>query len=69
MYIEAAIREAAANGETKVQDPAASARMIMAFNEGLLTQARIQNDLNVLREMAPGIFSLLGVKSSQPVTA
>jgi TetR/AcrR family transcriptional repressor of nem operon len=68
-YIEAAIREAAANGSIKVEDPAASARMVMAFNEGLLTQARIQNDLNVLREMASGIFSLLGVKSSEPVAA
>jgi hypothetical protein len=30
-----------------------------------LTQARIQNDVNVVKEMAPGIFSLLGVKNSE----
>jgi TetR/AcrR family transcriptional repressor of nem operon len=68
-YIECAIRDAVAAGEIKVSDAAASARMVMAFNEGLLTQARIQNDLNVLREMAPGIFSLLGVKNSEPALA
>lgn len=64
-YLESAIRDAAANGEINATDPAATARMVMAFYEGLLTQARIQNDVGVLRELAPGIFSLLGVKNSE----
>lgn len=64
-YIETAIRDAAAAGEIGAVDPAASARMVMAFFEGLLTQARIQNDVNVVREMAPGIFGLLGVKNRE----
>jgi TetR/AcrR family transcriptional repressor of nem operon len=64
-YIESAIRDAVANGDVGAADPAAAARMVMAFYEGLLTQARIQNDVTVLREMAPGIFSLLGVKNSE----
>ena len=68
-YVEAAIREAAANGEIGATDPVATARRVMAFYEGLLTQARIQNDVNVLQEMAPGIFSLLGVKQSEPEVA
>jgi TetR/AcrR family transcriptional regulator, transcriptional repressor for nem operon len=68
-YIETAIRDAVAAGEVKVADPAAAARMVMAFNEGLMTQARIQNDLNVLREMAPGIFGLLGVTRSEAALA
>jgi TetR/AcrR family transcriptional repressor of nem operon len=61
-YIESAVRDAAAAGEVAAADPAAKARMIVAYYEGLLTQARIQNDVGVLREMAPGVFSLLGVK-------
>ena len=68
-YIESAIRDAIADGEIEPKDPAATARMVMAFNEGLLTQARIQDDVNVLREMAPGIFSLLGVKRKEAVAA
>lgn len=68
-YIESAVRDAAAAGEIQAPDPAARARMIVAYYEGLLTQARIQNDVNVLREMAPGIFSLLGVKTREAVAA
>jgi TetR/AcrR family transcriptional repressor of nem operon len=62
-YIESAIRDAVASGEIVAPNPAATARMVMAFIEGLLTQARIQNDVNVLREMATGIFGLLGVRN------
>jgi TetR/AcrR family transcriptional repressor of nem operon len=64
-YIESAIRDAVASHAIVAPDPAAAARMVMAFYEGLLTQARIQNDVEVLREMAPGIFGLLGVKNSE----
>ncbi len=67
-YIEAAIRDAAAAGEIETPDPSATARMVVAYYEGLLTQARIQNDVNILREMAPGIFSMLGAKSAEPAT-
>jgi TetR/AcrR family transcriptional repressor of nem operon len=63
-YIEAAIREAAVGGEIEVADPAVAARMVMSYYEGVLTQARIQNDLDILREMAPGTFNMLGVKKA-----
>jgi TetR/AcrR family transcriptional repressor of nem operon len=63
-YIEAAIREANAAGLTKIADPAHSARMTMAYLQGLMTEARIRNDLEVMRDMAPGVFSLLGVKEA-----
>jgi hypothetical protein len=36
----------------------------MSYYEGVLTQARIQNDLDILREMAPGTFNMLGVKKA-----
>jgi TetR/AcrR family transcriptional repressor of nem operon len=48
-------------------DPAAKARMIFAYYEGLLTQARIQNDVEVLREIASGMFAMLGVKEKKAV--
>jgi TetR/AcrR family transcriptional repressor of nem operon len=67
-YLETAIRDAMAIGEVQAMDPAAAARMVMAFYEGLMTQARIQNDVNVLREMASGIFGLLGVKNKEAMT-
>ena len=49
----------------KAPDPAAKARMIFAYSEGLLTQARILNDVEVLREMGEGIMGILGVKRDQ----
>lgn len=68
-YIEAAILDAHANGEIDAPDPAAKAQMIMAYYEGMLTQARIQNDVAVLKDMASGMFSLLGVKNPETTTA
>ncbi|MDR3458803.1 MAG: TetR/AcrR family transcriptional regulator [Verrucomicrobiae bacterium] len=68
-YIESAIRDANAAGLTHVADPAIMGRMAMAYIHGLMTQARIQNNLEILQETVPGLFSLLGVKESQTVTA
>jgi TetR/AcrR family transcriptional regulator, transcriptional repressor for nem operon len=64
-YIESAVRDAHAAGLIHAPDPAAKARMIFAFYEGLLTQARIQNDAEVLREIASGMFAMLGVKEKK----
>jgi TetR/AcrR family transcriptional repressor of nem operon len=68
-YLESAIRDAHAGGWIQAPDPAAKARMILAYYEGLLTQARIQNDLSGLRDTAGGIFSMLGVKRSRAAAA
>jgi TetR/AcrR family transcriptional regulator, transcriptional repressor for nem operon len=65
-YFESAIRDAHALGLIHAPDAAAKARMIGAFSEGLLTQARIRNDPEVLRELAGGIFTLLGIKEPAP---
>ena len=64
-YLESAIRDAQAAGMIEATDPAAKARMVFAYYEGLLTQARIQNDVEVLRETASGIFAMLGVKEKK----
>jgi TetR/AcrR family transcriptional repressor of nem operon len=64
-YLETAIRDAHAAGLIDAPDPACKARMIQAYYEGLLTQARIQNDVEVLREMLPGALAILGVKSAE----
>jgi TetR/AcrR family transcriptional regulator, transcriptional repressor for nem operon len=66
-YLESAIRDAHAAGLINAPDPGAKARMIQAYYEGLLTQARIQNDVEVLRESVGGIFAILGVKEGEAV--
>ena len=66
-YVESAIRDAIANGEIEPCDPASKAQMVMAYYEGMLMQARIKNDVELLSKMATGLFSLLGVKNSKLV--
>ncbi len=61
-YLESAVRDAHAAGLINAPDAAVKARMILAYYEGLLTQARIENDVEVLRDTVGGIFALLGVK-------
>ena len=68
-YIESAIRDAHAAGLIHAPDAAAKARMLFAYYEGLLTEARIQNSLEVLREAVAGTFDLLGVKEPEAVPA
>ncbi len=60
-YLETAFRDAHAAGEVHVPDVPAKARLIHAFQLGLLTQARICNDLGVLDELTSGTFAILGV--------
>lgn len=63
-YIESAVRDAHAAGLIDAPDAAEKARMIHAYYEGLLTQARIQNDAEVLRELPRGVFAMLGKAST-----
>jgi TetR/AcrR family transcriptional repressor of nem operon len=63
-YLESTIREAHTQGLIHAPDPVAKAEMVFAYYEGLLTHARIQNDLSVLSEMEEGTMSLLGVKET-----
>jgi TetR/AcrR family transcriptional repressor of nem operon len=63
-YLESTIRDAHAQGLIHAPDPAAKAEMVFAYYEGLLTHARIQNDLSVLSEMEEGTMSLLGIKET-----
>jgi TetR/AcrR family transcriptional repressor of nem operon len=62
-YIESAIQEADRSGLIVAPDAGSKARMLFAYFQGLLTQARILNDVEVLREMPQGIWSILGVKN------
>jgi TetR/AcrR family transcriptional repressor of nem operon len=68
-YLESAIRDAHAAGLIHAPDPAAKSRALFAYYQGLLTQARIQNNLEILREGIHGIFEQLGVKENEVAAA
>lgn len=59
-YLEVTIRDAHAEGSIHAPDPMGKARMLFAYWEGVLTQARIKNDVHVLVEMEEGSMCLLG---------
>lgn len=61
-YIESAIRDAHAAGLIDAPDAAAKARMLLAYYQGLLTQARIRDDVEILREAHTGMNTILGLK-------
>ncbi len=65
-YLESCIRDAHAAGLINVPDAAAKARTLFAYYQGLLTEARIRNNLEILREAPQGTRELLGVRSEVP---
>jgi len=63
------IRDAHAQGLIDAPDAAAKAQMLFAYFQGVLTQARIQNDVEVLRQLYPAMLDLLDAKITQPAGA
>jgi TetR/AcrR family transcriptional regulator, transcriptional repressor for nem operon len=59
-YYETALRDAAAAG-LRITDIPGKARSLFAFMEGVLSQARIQNDLGAVRSIGQAAFAFLGL--------
>ena len=68
-YFESAIRDAHAAGLIHAPNAEAKARILYAYYQGMLTEARIRNNLEILRETANGTLELLGAKAPQTVPA
>jgi TetR/AcrR family transcriptional regulator, transcriptional repressor for nem operon len=65
-YFESAIRDCHAEGIIHAPDARAKANIVFAYSEGLLTHARIWNDLGVLAELESGVCLILGLPAFQP---
>jgi len=61
-YFESAIRDAQAEGSIPAGDPAMKAKILFSLFEGSLGQARIQNDLALLKGLPVAAMTLLGAK-------
>lgn len=61
-YLESAIRDAHAQSLIEAPDARTKAKSLFAFVEGSLSQARIDNDLEPIRQLPTGMLALLGVK-------
>jgi TetR/AcrR family transcriptional repressor of nem operon len=68
-YLESAIRDAHAAGLIDVPDAAAKARTLFSFYQGQLTEARIQNKLEIARGAFAGTCELLGIKPDKAMAA
>jgi len=70
-YYESAIRDAVAQGVIEPCDPAEEALAVFALIEGLVSQARITNDPEILRRLPAMALGLLRVKANRgtPATA
>jgi TetR/AcrR family transcriptional repressor of nem operon len=64
-YFISAVRDAAAQGLIEARDPEAKARALFACYQGTMTQARIQNDVEVLRKFKHVARDVLGVKRAR----
>ncbi len=67
LYLETAIRDAHAAGVAVAPDAAAMAHIVYAYLEGLMTEARIQNDLQLIRGMMAGVRTILGAARPESV--
>jgi TetR/AcrR family transcriptional repressor of nem operon len=61
-YFESALREASGEGLIKIKDPAATAVSLFAYVEGCLTQGRIRNDLDIVRQMGESAMRMIGIE-------
>jgi TetR/AcrR family transcriptional regulator, transcriptional repressor for nem operon len=64
-YFESAIRDAHAQGLIVAPDAKAKARTLFMFIQGALTQARIQNNLELLEDIYPCALDLLGAPAPE----
>ena len=62
-YFESAIRDAHAQGLIVAPDAKAKAKTLFMLIQGALTQARIQNNLEPLRDIHPCALDLLGANN------
>jgi TetR/AcrR family transcriptional repressor of nem operon len=68
-YWESAIRDAQSNGLIEPGDAAAKARCVFAYFGGLITQARIHNDAEILRNLGDQVLAHLHAKCSEAQVA
>jgi TetR/AcrR family transcriptional regulator, transcriptional repressor for nem operon len=65
-YFETAIRDAHGEGSIVAPNARVKARSLYALIQGALTQARILDDLEVLRDARLGVFDILGIAAPEP---
>jgi len=68
-YFVSAVRDAAAEGLIDAPDPVAKARALFSCYQGTMAQARIQNDVELLRGFKEVAMEVLGVKLASAMSS
>jgi TetR/AcrR family transcriptional repressor of nem operon len=68
-YFVSAVRDAAAEGLIDAPDPVAKARALFSCYQGMMAQARIQNDIGLLRGFKEVAMEVLGVKRASAMSS
>ena len=68
-YFVSAVRDAAAEGVIDAPDPVAKARALFSCYQGMMAQARIQNDIELLRGFREVAMEVLGVKRASAMSS
>jgi TetR/AcrR family transcriptional regulator, transcriptional repressor for nem operon len=66
-FFVSAVRDASAQGLIVARDAEAKAKALFACYQGTVAQARIQNDLDLLRQFKQTAWDVLGVKRAEVV--
>lgn len=65
-YYESAIADAQREGLASVKDPKVAAQKVYSYVLGTVLQAKIQNDIEVLRDLEPTVMTIIGAKAAVP---
>ncbi len=68
-YFESAIADAIRLGDIPRQDAVIAARRVQSAFLGTLIEAKVQNDVEILRDLEPTILSIIGATKGQPQAA
>jgi TetR/AcrR family transcriptional repressor of nem operon len=68
-YFVSAVRDATAEGLIDAPDPVAKARALFSCYQGMMAQARIQNDIELLRGFKEVAMEVLGVKRASALSS
>jgi TetR/AcrR family transcriptional regulator, transcriptional repressor for nem operon len=66
-FFVSAVRDAASEGLIETADPVAKAQALFSSYQGTIAQARIQNDIDLIRDFKHVAREVLGVKQSAAV--
>ena len=66
-FFVSAVRDAAAQGLIETADPVAKAQALFSSYQGTIAQARIQNDIDLIRDFKHVAREVLGVKHNEAV--